>query len=685
MKGHGKAILTFYVTAVVFTWPLALHLRKSIPAGSEPPTVSLFQLFTAEWTKEVIETGRPYWEAPFFAPHAHTFAWSEPQLFSCLLIWILSRVTGVTAAYNIILLSYMAFTGFIGYLLALKLTTDWPAALFAGFWLTAGSYVMQQICVLHLMATPFPFACICFSVLFAEKPSPKRLTGAAAMYVLTWYTCAQFGLFLTILLPFILIPLVFPLKWNRESVRPMMWAAIGAVCSALAILPYLLTQRRYLSEMAFRRTLDDVKGNFQWLDLITPAKGHWLASRVFNVFEDPSHYSWNIGAVVLAVIGVASALGLFRRGSFLPHQKKLLYSLFILCAASLVLGFGPKWSVTVNGEKYGLYVLLYRLVPGLDGIRSPARLAAFLTFGAAVIAAPALGALRKRWQERKGTVTSIVFVLLFAEMWTMPVALTPTGGDLDKHIRASRWLETHEPGVPVLELPMSTGSRPVDLEPEVHAMRRALRHHHPVINGYSGHFPMSFEQLKFALASDPQGEGFRYMEAMRPGFILFHRRERASPHFDKVLQEARLEKAYEDEEDVVFRCRSVEDVSRERSDIPREAKFRAPVVENEVVGVPLPRKPDHAFLVLGRAVEPIQFRWNDASDRWISTDVEVKGSIIMDKGRERLLLEILRLAPGAGGAARLVAAEELGRLTARSHGAESGQISGSHQGQGVEK
>ena len=89
------------------------------------------ELFTVEWTGQVLDQGRPYWDAPIFYPHAGTFAWSETQPFTSVVVWSLSKLVGIILAYNLVLLLYLTLAGLAAYSLARQLTQDrvahWPA------------------------------------------------------------------------------------------------------------------------------------------------------------------------------------------------------------------------------------------------------------------------------------------------------------------------------------------------------------------------------------------------------------------------------------------------------------------------------------------------------------------------------------------------------------------------------
>jgi hypothetical protein len=481
------ALALFVAAAVVFTWPLAAHLTSEIPTGSRPATVALFGLFTTEWTGQALEHGLSYWNAPMFHPHAGSFAWSETQPLTSVVVWLISRITGTVLAYNLVLLSYLALTGLAGYALARQLTGDRTAAAWAGLWVTAGAYPISQLTILHLLAGVFPIACIACLVALARRPSLWIAATAAICYCLTLLSCAQFGLFLTMLLPFVLAPLVVGSGLTLRQCVTRFFAPLAA--GLLPALPFLLTQRSRLELMGFERSLLDVRGAYSLGDLFLPARGHWLTGRLT---EAPGVYPSDLGVVLLVCVVTAALLGGFRNvggDPLLPRQRLAV----LLCSSTaLVLGFGPRLGA--------LYSALRELVPGLDAVRTPARFGMFATVGLAALAAAGLAFLRGRAGSpaRRRLLTVTAFGLLLAEMWALPIRLVNPDREIDNHAEVLSWLGDHTEGRPLLELPMAPGDGEAALEREVWAMRRALLHGSPVVNGYSGYFPEPFRQLKDA-------------------------------------------------------------------------------------------------------------------------------------------------------------------------------------------
>lgn len=509
--------------AVVFTWPLALHLGETIPAGSGPPTVALFGFFSLEWSAQAWSEGRPYWDAPHFFPHSGTFAWSETQPITAALFRLLSPIAGPIGAYNLVLLIYLAAFGLAGYALARQLTEDRIAALWASQWLTAGTFSLQQLGVLHLLAGAFPVACLAAVLSLARRFRWVIALGAGLCYLMTFATCLQFGLLLTLLLPFALLALA----WSKQAAwRVIVATLVPLAAAAFLAAPWLVIQRSYLDAMGFERSLVNVTGAYLPVDLALPAHGHWLTGRILGWSDAPNAYPWDLGLVLLTAIAVATAIGGWRARHIEPSRRPLAAALLALSTIALALGFGPHLAVDVGGVTIAPYAWLHGVVPGLAGLRTPARFGLFAVAGIVALGAVSLAFLRRRITTRTGrrTLTFVAFGLLAAEMWTMPVTLTDPEQGIDERGEALSWLARQGDRLPLVDLPMSSGDSEAELEREARAMLRALVHRSPIANGYSGYLPEPFRQLRHALAQDPAGRGRRYLDALGIRRALIDRR-----------------------------------------------------------------------------------------------------------------------------------------------------------------
>jgi hypothetical protein len=136
---------------------------------------------------------------------------------------------------------------------------------------------------------------------------------------------------------------------------------------------------------------------------------------------------------------------------------------------------------------------LLMALPGYDGVRVPARFAMLAALCLSVVAGLAFTRLtqRGRWFVR-APIAAIVIAGILVDSWIaeMPLPALPV------RLQA---LESLPEGTAVLELPLG------ETEPDVAAMYRGIYHRRPVVNGFSGFFPRSYDVLRRGLGiGDPQ-------------------------------------------------------------------------------------------------------------------------------------------------------------------------------------
>ena len=652
-----------FIVAIVFTWPLAKHLTRAIPAGSEPVSVALFQLFSAEWTGQALDQGKSYWDAPFFYPYQGAFAWCEPQPFFCVVVWLIAKLTGYVFAYNAMVLWYLVAFGLAGYAASRMLTNDRLAALWSGVWLTAGAYALQQICAPALLAACFPCACILFGFLYTKDGKRRFFWFAFVCYALTWMTCKQAVLFLTIILPFAMLPCLNFSSFSRKNTILGCCIRISLAVFALSLLviPYSLRQLSYVRFMGFQRALDSVNAALRLKDLFLPAKGHWLVTHILGWGNQPGYYSWDTGVSAVLAIAAALLFGMAKLRDASRYQKKIIAGLLCVVMVSLFLGFGTKASITAGGKHLSLYGLFFSILPGFDLVRTPARFGLYVIFGVAVLAAAALAYIRSRMQKKtvKIAVTAFFFALIFVEMWTPPVPLVYPDDFLRGHEGAINWLRDKAVKQPLLELPMSAGLAPSDMISEAGAMMRMLRHKNPIVNGYASFFPVPFQQLKRALLVDPKGLGRRYLDAYRVRYVLVH--EDLVPDGKKSdLKEALGGvKMYEDSAHSLYELPEKKRTGDFKQFFYQSVLFRKAPQKDKLYLLPLARPPDEAVFVAPQPDWRMAISWPDTRGVLHTNEFRMRGSVIIESQKKRLFIQVLRSPKdGFGGEAKFISWEK---------------------------
>lgn len=144
------------------------------------------------------------------------------------------------------------------------------------------------------------------------------------------------------------------------------------------------------------------------------------------------------------------------------------------------------------GPRYGLYAVLYHLVPGFDSLRVPARLAVLVTLAWAVLAG--YGARRLTWfcggGLRGGVVVALACVLVLAESCSVPV---PWLKVYDQPPPVYEWLAQEPAGTVVVELPAM--GHQGDMARDARYLFWSTTHGKRLVNGYSGFFPADYKEL----------------------------------------------------------------------------------------------------------------------------------------------------------------------------------------------
>src|SRR5262249_45737410 len=104
-----RAFLTFLALAIVWTWPLALHLSTRIPHDPGDPILNIWLLW---WNAHAIPFSERWWNPPVFFPMRGALALSEHLagigLIATPLQWL---HTNALAAYNIAFILSFALSG----------------------------------------------------------------------------------------------------------------------------------------------------------------------------------------------------------------------------------------------------------------------------------------------------------------------------------------------------------------------------------------------------------------------------------------------------------------------------------------------------------------------------------------------------------------------------------------------
>jgi hypothetical protein len=233
----------------------------------------------------------------------------------------------------------------------------------------------------------------------------------------------------------------------------------------------------------------------------------------------------------LACCALATLLLVSRRArAMVATSTDLHVWAIITTGAALLLSLGP--APHSGGQPLSLtgpYLWLYEFVPGVDGLRVPARLAMIAYVGLTVLAGYGLAKLdRRAWGAIwMGALAVVVLLETTAAPIKLNVGMTPRGyAAPPSRVRPAReapgvyrFLAGLPPGTVIAEFPFGSTAW------EFQYVFYAAVHGHLLLNGHSGGTPRSYGRIARALSSPlnrPQ-PAWEYLVANHVSHVVLHR------------------------------------------------------------------------------------------------------------------------------------------------------------------
>jgi len=185
-----------------------------------------------------------------------------------------------------------------------------------------------------------------------------------------------------------------------------------------------------------------------------------------------------------------------------PRSPVAFFAWTTIAAAWLALGPTMYAGGRLLGP--GLYSVLYRWVPGFDGLRVPSLHFMLVALFLAILAG--LGAATLSSHRLGRPVAALAILAILVESWSVPVEThappqLATAGIRADVIPVYQWIRELPAGTVVAEFPFG------GVWDEIGYTFAAGYHGKPIVNGYSGFFPASYRRLKDVLADAPANAG----------------------------------------------------------------------------------------------------------------------------------------------------------------------------------
>jgi len=541
----------------------------------------LLNMWTLSWdTNTLLHAPTHLWQAQLLYPNNLSLSYSENLLGEAIIYAPFFLIThNPVLAYNITFYLIFLLCGVNMYIVARHYTGRSFAAFVAAVVFAFAPYRIGQIDHIHIIAGEWMPLAFLYLDLSLEKGRWRHWILFALFYALQLLSSIYYGIFLTYsLLAFVLIRYLRPFirqLWQQKGdfVRSLIKKCLRpAIVFAVMLIFILLLMAPYLASLhdGFSRSVGEATGYsafirdflfavpFNWLYGITNYNGTLLS-------YDSEHYLFlGVTTIVLAVVG--SILALRQKQ---PNFRAYMWTGVIV----LLFAFGPflQYSTPSGGPFVAAasrltgsvvlppnlpyipmpWFLGFYILPGLSGLRVPARLIGVLLIMLALMAAycvawlqnisgsMTIGISQHTQPEQSATVAPqpahfaslriwairgvllLIPLLLLLEVIPayVPVTHVPTGNAIPP---VYQWLATHGGQQPIVELPITTVDRNFPPKDEAWYDYYAIYHSHPIVDGWSGYRPPLTEQIAALLYNFPSQDSLAILKKYQITYVVLH-------------------------------------------------------------------------------------------------------------------------------------------------------------------
>jgi len=433
-------------------------------------------------------------------------------------------------AYNVSLMAGFALTGWAFCLLAWRWTGSWAAGGVAGSLAAFNAHTLMQLTHLQFLHAEF-FALMLFGL---DQLLVTRRNSAAITLGLGFALQALTSIYLMVFSVWML--LFAALARVREFVAGGIGligrAAAAALVAALLLAPYLMEYAAVRDQMGFARGADEEEAASLANYLSTGSRLYFdRFSREFSG-EATSNTFPGLGAIALIIIAWSD-----RRNTADPRFRMCAVAA-LGCAA---VSFAPLLP---------FYPALHSAVPLFQAVRVLPHIGQVVLLMIAVLAAFGVATLQRAWTHTRTWPVMVVVILLIVngEALRAPLGLTWFDGVPDVYD-----VLADEPSAVVAEAPFPM---PQQWFLNAQYMVNSTRHWKPILNGYSGFRPPSYERSYQAMRLFPSDESLLQLYALGVTHVVVHQsamQGKPDPRYDPYENVASLRLLKRDDDVLIYK------------------------------------------------------------------------------------------------------------------------------------
>ena len=514
-------IAAYLLLTLVFTYPLITQFSTHVIGGGKLDNYEY--IWKMWWIPHALTNGiNPFFISTINYPSGYYLAYGEITPIHTFLLIPLTLVFGEVVTYNLAVIGSTILTGWITFLLARRWFArliDEPddrlltlAAFFAG---AAFAFCVsrQEKLTGHLPLFDTEWmvlALLAFDLwLETRKPRHAALTALALSLgaLSSWY----FAFILALLLPVYLI--AYGVNWRQFLTDRRSWQALALVVVIVGVtnVPFLIP---YLQLNTQGATFVPIQDASFWAASPTdylipnPLNPIWgsVMSKIIWPFPSPM-----ITEFVISLGLVTLLLGLYgSRRTKGKHWRALKWMIVV----AFVLSLGPYLYLSRLPLNIPLLdLLLRRILPSADSIRSWGRFSMVVMLGFSLLASAGLlvalhSAERPSVRRYRNAIAALVIAMMLFEAWIGPVHTVPV-----EPRPVDLWLAQQPDNAPIMEFPLSAAlSGP--------GMYYTRFHGKPVTYGYGTYLPLLYTQQHPALLTFPSDASLDQLKTWGVHYVL---------------------------------------------------------------------------------------------------------------------------------------------------------------------
>lgn len=499
-------LLLFAALSALHTWPLAGGVG-SVSRHDNGDAV-LNEWAVAWVAHQLPRNPLKLFDANIFYPEANTLAFSEHMfvqgVMGAPLLWAGAPTLVV---HNLLILAGFTLSGWMMALIMRRRTGNWTCGILGGMLLAFNSHSLSRIA--HLQAVHVEFMPLAIYALdrLLTRPKVANALRLAVMYALQGLTSNYLLVFMTFGLA------AGGASRANEWVGPRRWRVFGLVCLAglmavLLLAPFLVHYLQAQRDQGLTRTLQETsRYAASWRDYLS-ATGNIH----YRTWSAPL---WRGEGAPLFPGVVATLLTLVALGTGFAVRHRPARIWLAVAVVGLLLSFGT----ALPG-----YSLLYHAMPMLQGIRASVRFGYLVLAGMAALAAFGLMLLQTKFAARpriRHAITAAALVLVTLEALRIPVGYTRPYEPPSVY-----GILKDEPGAVLLELPLFERG---EFHLNAPYMLNSTKHWRPIVNGYSGFLPRSYQVHVDSVRNFPDEKSLAYLRRIGVTHVAVNPRGFAHP------------------------------------------------------------------------------------------------------------------------------------------------------------